>query len=80
MLLAGRPLMLLPIFLEQGLMAHAVCGMGAGAQAPAANPEGAVAGLEKFVAEVETYGAAARVLRINMAGMKLARRMNASLT
>ena len=59
MLLAGKPVMQLPIFLEQGLLAHAVCRMGAGAQAPATNPDEAISQLNKVIS-VPEYGAAAR--------------------
>jgi hypothetical protein len=60
MLLAGKPLMLLPIFLEQGLMAHNVCRLGAAVQAPAVKPDLALAELQRFVASFETYAPAAR--------------------
>jgi UDP:flavonoid glycosyltransferase YjiC (YdhE family) len=60
MLLAGKPLMSLPIYLEQGLMAHNLCNIGAGVQAPAADPKAAVAQLEKFVPSFETHAPPAR--------------------
>jgi hypothetical protein len=66
MLLAGRAVALLPIYLEQGLLAHAVCRMGAGAQGAAGRPEDAVAAVAKVVtswtseAEPGPHAAAAR--------------------
>jgi hypothetical protein len=59
MLLAGKPLALLPMFLEQGLMAHAVCRMGAGEQAVVTRPEFASEQLEKVVSSPR-YAEAAR--------------------
>ena len=68
MLLAGRPLMMLPVFLEQALMATAVCRMGAGVQSPAADAGGVVARLEKFVSGVDGYAPAAQAFAAKYAG------------
>ena len=58
-LIAGKPIMQLPIFLEQGLMAHAVCRMGAGVQASVAKPEPVLQELRKLLSS-QTYADAAR--------------------
>jgi UDP:flavonoid glycosyltransferase YjiC (YdhE family) len=66
-LIAGKPVMLLPIFLEQGLMGHAVCQLGAGTQAPASHREQAIAELEKVVSS-QAYAASAKQFASKYAG------------
>jgi hypothetical protein len=66
-LIAGKPVMLLPIFLEQGLMGHAVCKLGAGEQAPAFEPERATDELAKVIAS-DAYAAAAQRFAAKYAG------------
>jgi len=66
-LVAGRPVMQLPIFLEQGLLAHAVCRLGAGAQAPANNEEAALGQLQKVISST-AYAAAAQKFATKYAG------------
>jgi UDP:flavonoid glycosyltransferase YjiC (YdhE family) len=51
--------MLLPIFLEQGLMGHVVCQLGAGTQAPATDREQAIAELERVVSS-QAYAESAK--------------------
>jgi O-acetyl-ADP-ribose deacetylase (regulator of RNase III) len=66
-LAAGKPIMQLPIFLDQGLLAHAVHRMGAGAQAAANNSKAAIAELEKLVSS-PAFGVAAQRFATKYAG------------
>jgi hypothetical protein len=61
MLMAGKPIMQLPIYLEQGLTAHAVCRLGAGLQAPVNESEVIIQGLTKVVS-CGDFAAAARAV------------------
>jgi hypothetical protein len=51
MLLAGKPLLLLPLFLEQQLLAIRVRDLGAAVDAPIGQPTRIVAGLERLLAD-----------------------------
>jgi hypothetical protein len=59
MLLAGKPLLLLPLFLEQQLLAIRVRDLGAAVDAPIAQPTRIVAGLERLLADDSLVRAAA---------------------
>jgi UDP:flavonoid glycosyltransferase YjiC (YdhE family) len=59
MMLAGIPSLLLPIYLEQGLMGHALCRLGAAEQIPVTHPDAAIAALQKLL-ESDRYTTAAQ--------------------
>ncbi len=59
MLLAGRPILQLPVFLEQALTSVAVTRLGAGLSVPLANPE-RIAGQLSALVNSEVYAEAAR--------------------
>jgi UDP:flavonoid glycosyltransferase YjiC (YdhE family) len=62
-LIAGKPVMQLPIYLEQGLLAHAVCRMGAGAQAPVAQPQSVIEQIAKVATSIQYAEAAKQFAR-----------------
>jgi UDP:flavonoid glycosyltransferase YjiC (YdhE family) len=57
-LLAGKPLLLLPLNMEQRMLSARVTGLGAGLAAPALNPEGMRQKFQRLMAEPAFTGAA----------------------
>jgi hypothetical protein len=66
-LLAGRPMLLVPIYLEQALLAAAVTRLGAGLVAPPTRPEHLSAALSALL-ESPNYAVAARAFAARYAG------------
>jgi UDP:flavonoid glycosyltransferase YjiC (YdhE family) len=60
MLLAGKPMLLIPLYLEQALTAAAVTRMGAGLSASPNQPDQVVAGLETLI-DNDQFASAARL-------------------
>ena len=69
-LLGGKPLLLLPLNIEQRMLAARVAGMGAGLAAPALAPEGMREKFQRLLAE-PAYTAAARAFAERYAGLEV---------
>ena len=69
-LLGGKPLLLLPLNIEQRMLAARVAGMGAGLAAPALAPEGMREKFQRLLTE-PSYTAAARAFAERYAGLEV---------